>query len=169
MENISILLLTSMLTVVACNKPQEQPLETGSTSSTTPAAIANELPAMHITLLDSTQLSARDLRGKSMIVMFQPDCDHCQREAKQIQENIDAFKAYQVYFISSATGEELKKFAREYKLDNYRNIHFGNTTVEEIVSSLGQIDAPSVYIYNNTKLKQKFNGETDITEITKHL
>ena len=124
---------------------------------------------MHITLVDSTRISARDLTGKNVIVMFQPDCDHCQREAKQIQENIDAFKAYQVYFVSSATGEELKKFASEYKLDNFSHIHFGSTTVEEIISSLGQIDAPSVYIYDNGKLRQKFNGETDIAEITKHL
>lgn len=157
-----------MLTVVACNKPQEQVSEMENTS-TTPAVTVNELPAMNITLLDGSRLSARNLSGKNVIVMFQPDCDHCQREAKQIQENIGAFKTYQVYFVSSATGDELKKFASEYKLDSYSHIHFGSTTVEEIISSLGQIDAPSVYIYDNGKLRQKFNGETDITEITKHL
>jgi peroxiredoxin len=167
MKNISILLITGMLTVAACNKQQEHKPETDL--STIPAVATNELPAMHITLLDSSQLSARDLHGKNVIVMFQPDCDHCQREAKQIQENITAFETYQVYFVSSATGEELKKFAGEYKLDSYSHIHFGSTTVEEIISSLGQIDAPSVYIYDNGKLKQKFNGETDIAEITKHL
>lgn len=167
MKNISILLITGILTVAACNKQQEQQSETHP--SPTPAVAVNELPAMHITLVDSTRLSARDLTGKNVIVMFQPDCDHCQREAKQIQENIGAFKAYQVYFVSSATGEELKKFASEYKLDNFSHIHFGSTTVEEIISSLGQIDAPSVYIYDNGKLRQKFNGETDIAEITKHL
>lgn len=157
-----------MLAVVACNKPQEQPSDTDNPGNPAAASV-NELPAMRITLVDSTQLSASNLHGKTVIVMFQPDCDHCQREAKQIQENIGAFKSYQVYFVSSATGDELKKFASEYKLDSYRHIHFGSTTVEEIISSLGQIDAPSVYIYNNGKLKQKFNGETDIHEITKHL
>lgn len=166
MKNISILLITGMLTVAACNKQQEQ--KSASDPSTT-SAVVNELPAMQIILVDSSRLSARDLHGKNVIVMFQPDCDHCQREAKQIQENIAAFETYQVYFVSSATGEELKKFASEYKLDNYSHIHFGTTTVEEIISSLGQIDAPSVYIYDNGKLKQKFNGETDIAEITKHL
>jgi peroxiredoxin len=166
MKNISILLIAGMLTVVACNKQQEQNSETDLSST---PALVNELPTMHITLLDSTRLSARDFSGKIVIVMFQPDCDHCQREAKQIRENIDAFKAYQVYFVSSAGGEELKKFAGEYKLDNYSHVHFGSTTVEEIISSLGQIDAPSVYIYDNGKLRQKFNGETDIAEIMKHL
>lgn len=166
MKNISILLTAGMLTVVACSKQPEQSSETGLSNRPT---VVNELPTMHIMLVDSTRLSARDFRGKVVIVMFQPDCDHCQREAKQIRENIEAFKAYQVYFVSSAGSEELKKFAGEYKLDNYSHIHFGSTTVEEIISSLGQIDAPSVYIYDNGKLRQKFNGETDIAEITKHL
>lgn len=156
-----------MLSVVACNKQQEQKTETDTT--TAPAVAVNELPTMHITLVDSTRLSARDLSGKNIIVMFQPDCDHCQREAKQIQENIEAFKAYQVYFVSSAGTEELKTFATEYKLNSHAHIHFGSTTVEEIVASLGHIDAPSLYIYDNGKLKQKFNGETDIAKITKHL
>lgn len=156
-----------MLSVVACNKQQEQKSETDT--STVPAATVNELPAMHIMLVDSTTLSARDLSGKNVIVMFQPDCDHCQREAKQIQENIEAFKEYQVYFVSSAGTAELKTFAAEYKLNSYTHIHFGSTTVEQIIASLGHIDAPSLYIYNNGKLKQKFNGETDIAEITKHL
>lgn len=167
MKNISILLLTGMLSVAACNKQQGQKTETDT--PTAPAVAVNELPAMHITLVDSTRLSARDLSGKNVIVMFQPDCDHCQREAKQIQENIEAFKAYQVYFVSSAGTEELKTFAAEYKLNSYPYIHFGSATVEEIVSSLGHIDAPSLYIYDNGKLKQKFNGETDIAEVTKHL
>jgi peroxiredoxin len=165
MKNISIILV--LLCVVAACNSQKQKSETDV--FTTPAVAVNELPAMQVTLVDSTRISARDLKGKNIIIMFQPDCDHCQREAKQIQENIEAFKTYQIYFVSSATGEELKKFASEYRLANYSHVHFGSTTVEEIISSFGQIDAPSVYIYDNRKLKQKFNGETDITEITKYL
>jgi peroxiredoxin len=167
MKNISILLIAGMLSVAACNKQPEQKSEAATPAA--PAEIVNELPAMQITLVDNTKLSTRNLTGKNVIVMFQPDCDHCQREAKQMQENIEAFKAYQVYFISSAGAEELKKFAGEYKLNTYTNIHFGSAMVEEIVASLGHIDAPSLYIYDNGKLKQKFNGETDISEITKHL
>lgn len=165
MKNRSILLLVCVLAVTACNKPQET--KTNEQPSTTIAA--NDLPAMTITSLDGNQFSARNLKGKNIIIMFQPDCDHCQREAKQIGENINAFKDYQLYFVSSATREELQKFASEYILDKFSNVHFGSTSVNDVINTYGQIETPSIYIYDDRKLVQKFNGEVEISEVIKHL
>ncbi|SKC75982.1 peroxiredoxin family protein [Ohtaekwangia koreensis] len=165
MKNRSILLWVCVFAVTACNKPQET--KTNEQPSTTIAA--NDLPAMTITSLDGNQFSAKNLTGKNIIIMFQPDCDHCQREAKQIGENIKAFKDYQLYFVSSATREELQKFASEYTLDKFSNVHFGSTSVNDVINTYGQIETPSIYIYDDRKLIQKFNGEVEISEVVKHL
>jgi peroxiredoxin len=132
--------------------------------------VASDLPALQITGIDGKSFSVKSLKGKTVIVMYQPDCDHCQREATQIQQNIAAFKAYQIYFITTAPAAEVKKFAAEYKLNMKASVHFGTTTLGNILSTYGPIETPSLYIYNATGgLVKKFNGETDIQVIKKHL
>lgn len=134
------------------------------------AQVTSDLPAMQVTGLDGRTFPVKSLKGKTVIVMFQPDCDHCQREATQIQENIAAFKPYQLYFITTAASAEIKKFAAEYKLNTYRNVHFGTTTLGDILSTYGPIETPSLYIYNaDGRLVKKFNGEANIHVVKKHL
>lgn len=130
----------------------------------------NELPAMTVTRLNGTQFSAKSLTGKVIIVMFQPDCDHCQREANQIHDNLAFFKDYQLHFIAAAAITDIQRFAVDYKLNNLPNVHFGLTTVNDVIDTYGPIDAPSLYIYSkDKKLVKKFNGETDISIILKSL
>lgn len=128
-----------------------------------PVVVVNDLPAMIITKIDGSTLPLKSVSGKAVLVMFQPDCDHCQREATQIRSNIDSFKEYQLYFVTSAPLAEVEKFSKEYQFSALPNAHFGITSVEEIIKTLGPIDAPSVYIYDERgKLKKSFLGETDI-------
>jgi peroxiredoxin len=134
------------------------------------AQITSDLPAMKVTGLDGKSFSVKSLKGKTVIVMYQPDCDHCQREAESIREHMDWFKNYQLYFITTATAVEIKKFAAEYKLNAYRNVHFGTTTLSDILSTYGPIETPSLYIYNaDGHLVQKFNGESSIIVVKRHL
>src|SRR5687768_1589568 len=70
----------------------------------------NDLPSMTITKLDGSEIDIRALKGKMILILFQPDCDHCQREAKEIREHIDAFKEYSIYFISADQIPAIEKF-----------------------------------------------------------
>lgn len=152
-KTASLLLATLLLTVVSYAQQ-----------------VASDLPAMQVTGIDGKSFSAKSLKGKTVIVMYQPDCDHCQREAAQIQQNITSFKPYQLYFISTATAAEIKKFAAGYKLNTYPNVHFGTTTLGDILSTYGPVETPSLYIYSaDGHLVKKFNGETDIQVVKKHL
>lgn len=132
--------------------------------------VPNDLPAMTISLADGKTIDARNLKGKNVLVLFQPDCDHCQHEAEDIRENLEAFSGYTVYFISSAPMAEIEKFAADYKLSGKENIVFGWTATENVLNNFGPIQAPSVYIYaDQGKLVQKFNGQTDVGVIVKYL
>jgi len=76
----------------------------------------NDLPNMLITTLDQSKVNIHELSGKIILILFQPDCDHCQREAKEIRENLDAFEGYSLYFISADPVVAIEKFGREYDL-----------------------------------------------------
>jgi len=125
---------------------------------------------MTLNMIDGSQVQAKALTGSTIIILFQPDCDHCQREAQAIKENVKSFQNYTLYFVSAATVPELEAFARQYELRDLTNVHFGNTDAQNIYDNFGSIPAPSLYVYNNLgKLVTKFNGETDIAEILKSI
>jgi thiol-disulfide isomerase/thioredoxin len=125
----------------------------------------SELPQMPVMLTNNTSLDMSELEDKTIIVVFQPACDHCQRGAASMEENLEKFKEYEVYFLSNATLQELQQFATTYKLNNVKNIHFGFTPGEYIVENFGSIPTPSLYIYEDGTLQNKFIGETPIENI----
>ena len=128
--------------------------------------VTNDLPEMTLTVLNGSRVQAKALKGKIVFILFQPDCDHCQREAREIKEHLDAFRGYGVYFVSASTEEELEHFAKEYGLYGIENIRFANTTVQEVLNSFGSIPAPSVFIFNDEgKRIASFKGETEIDKI----
>lgn len=154
-----------LLTIIAgcTKKPKEE------TSANTTAPIANDLPRFQVRLLDGTILEGKQLQTPAVLVLFQPDCDHCQREAQQIEKNLSAFRNYTLYFVSSAPESQIQQFQSNYKLTR-ENIFFGWTTTENILNTFGPIDAPSIYIYSRAgKLVQEFNGEVAIEVVLKYL
>jgi peroxiredoxin len=156
-----------VFTTISCSAQKKDKENTTTTSA---VAEKTDLPNLVMTLPDGKKQSAQQLKGKVILILFQPDCDHCQREAWQIQENIKAFAAYELYFISSSSFDQIKQFASEYKLNNHSNVHFATTTVDNVISSFGPIAAPSLYIYAETgKLIQSFNGEVAIEVVKKYL
>jgi peroxiredoxin len=124
---------------------------------------------MSVSTIGGKEVDLKELTGYVVLILFQTDCDHCQREATAIQENISAFKEYSLYFITTTSQQEIETFANDYKLAGYENVHFCKTTGQSILESFGPIDAPSVYIYSDQKLVKSFNGETSINEILKFI
>jgi peroxiredoxin len=164
MGSKQILVYLLMLLMVACNSKQEK--AEAPVLETKPAEVTNDLPQMFFVMLDGSHVKAKELQGNTVLVLFQPDCDHCQREAQQIKEHIEAFRNYTVYFVSMASMPELEAFAKKYELNGFSNVRFGTTDLQSILDNFGSVSAPSVYVYNGSgKLTAKFNGETDINKI----
>jgi peroxiredoxin len=162
--SVTAALLVIAFTLFYCSSRQSPAAE--EKQSQPPATTQSDLPYLPLTTLEGTQMTARDIQGKAVLVLFQPDCDHCQREAAQIREHLDAFAGYALYFVSNAPPAEVARFAEEYQLAGTPNIHFATTTIEGILNTYGPVDAPSVYIYSGTgRLKKAFVGETSIEHI----
>lgn len=130
----------------------------------------NELPHLAFKNLDGTIASTRDLPGSSVLILFNTDCDHCQREAKAVQENLKAFTSYTIQFIASDTPEAIQKFSQDYGLINLSNVRFGRAEGVDVYMNFGSIPTPAIYIYSKEKkLVKSFLGETPIDQIIQYL
>ena len=128
------------------------------------------LPDLPMTIAGGTQINAQAVEGKVVLVLFQPDCDHCQREAEAIREYLDAFAEYTLYFITNAAMEDIQQFARDYQLSEEENIFFAFTELQSILDNFGSIPTPSLYIYSDQQqLVKAFEGETTIEEVLEYL
>lgn len=162
-----VAILLTILTAGCQRKPKQAPEKAFIPPPMPPQ---NDLPAMPVSLLSGESINLKTLTGKTVLVLFFPDCDHCQREAQAIEKNLAAFDSYQIYFVSSATPEELTAFAQAYQLADKANVHFGTTTSEYVLANFGAISTPSIYIYSaEGKKVTSFNGETAIEVILKYL
>lgn len=163
MNKIIGLVVLCAVVSAGCNVKKKEAARSGEAVEA--ADTQSELPFIPITLTDGTVVNVKDFTGKNILVLFQPDCDHCQHEAEDIAKQLDAFKNYKMYFVSAATMPEIERFAITYKLKGKENIMFGNTAAENVLNNFGPIPAPSIYIYNDKKLKQSFEGQTDVAKI----
>jgi thioredoxin-related protein len=130
----------------------------------------NELPNMTITLLDSSKRDVRTLQGQTILIFFQPGCDHCERAAQAISQNLVAFRKSELFFITSQPLDLAEKFSKDYALSGYSNVHFSWAPVEDVLNNYGPISTPSIYIYSaDQRLIKSFTGELKIAELLKYI
>ncbi|MGV3503657.1 MAG: TlpA family protein disulfide reductase [Adhaeribacter sp.] len=147
-------------------QPAEPASQSPGPAETPPVPAASDLPDLSGTRLDKTPLRLKEVKGPTVLVLFQPDCDHCQREAKEIKANLPAFKDYTLYFVSNYPLPALEQFATDYGLNQQPNVIFASTSIDAILNTLGPQPSPSLYIYNDRgRLVNKFLGETPIGQI----
>jgi thioredoxin-related protein len=159
-----LLIIMVVLTIFACNKQEEK-------RNDLPTAVqkTNDLPLMPITIKGQPPKSAKALTGNTILIFYQPDCDHCQREAKEISDRLDQFKDFKIYFTTTESFEAMDRFASDYNLSGKPNVFFAQTSIDAILGTVGPISAPSIFIYQDQKLVKHLDGETPVSEILKYL
>ena len=129
----------------------------------------NELPLLNVLKIDGRVMSLREAEDKSVLIFFNPDCDHCQREAKDISEQKNVFRDYTLYFISIDSIPKIKQFAREYDLME-DNFIFAQADNYQVYVAVGAFQAvPAIFIYEKKKLVKKTEGEIKLDELKKYL
>lgn len=141
---------------------------TGHTAQQAPPT-TNDLPALAVRITDGQAISLREVTGKVVLIFFNPDCDHCQREAEQIKNRKQLFYEYQVYFISTETVEALNGFAKKYELMD-DNFLFAQADAAAVFESVGNLPSvPAIFIYDNKRFVKRFDGETSLDVIQQFL
>jgi thioredoxin-related protein len=76
---------------------------------------------------DSTLFTKADLKKKkaTLLMVFSPDCDHCQHETKELTDKIKLFKKVQIVMASWLPYDQVKQFYKDYHIADYPNITMG--------------------------------------------
>jgi peroxiredoxin len=146
-----------------CDQAARKPIET-------PQQETNELPYLDYKTLNGEASTTRTLPGNSILILFNTDCDHCQREATEISEKNEAFKNYEILFIASDSVHQIENFSKTYHLADKPNVKFGRAEYQDVYTNFGAISTPAIYIFNRErKFVKSFLGETPVEELIKFL
>jgi len=86
------------------------------------------VPPLKLLLVDSiTQFTEKDLKKNLpvFVILFSPDCDHCQKGTEELIAHIDEFKKIQIVMTTILPFVKMKEFYKNYKLDRFENIIVG--------------------------------------------
>jgi len=101
-----------------------------------------------------------------MLMLFNPQCEHCQHETEELIKNIDKFKKIQVIMSTTAPFDSMMAFREKYKLDTYENIVVAKDTDYFLFSFYQNNNLPFLAFYNRKKeLLSVFQGSLPITAI----
>lgn len=86
------------------------------------------MPPFKLLLTDSsTHFTKDDIARKTSVVLmlFSPDCEHCQHEMELIIQNIDAFGKTQFILSTTREFDDMLRFYEQYDLGRFSNIIVG--------------------------------------------
>lgn len=101
------------------------------------------------------------------IIIFSPDCSHCQDEATELTKNADKFK--NVFFIWNSYKEmnDIKAFAVKYGLDKQSNVVVGRDPEFSIPVFFRPRMTPFVAIYDKGQLLKVYEQGVKVPELLK--
>ena len=138
-----ILLLITVLYSLACYSQSD--------SVQAPYKRFPTLPPLKILLTDSSSFfTKKDFKKNSnvMIMLFNPDCDHCQHETEELIKNIDDFKNIQVVMATMMPFNMMKAFYEKYELTKYNNIVVGQDQNFFLIPFYSVRNLPFLAFYN---------------------
>lgn len=107
-------------------------------------------PFMLTTLPDSGIFKKDDLEKKkyTLIMVFSPDCDHCQHATEDLLANINSFKKVQIIMATPLEYRLIIPFYQKYQLANQKNIVVGRDPTYFLGNFYGVRNFPSMYLYD---------------------
>ena len=101
------------------------------------------------------------------IIIFSPDCSHCQEEAAELTKYADKFKS--VFFIWNSYKEmaDIKAFASQFGLDKQANVVVGRDPEFSIPVFFRPRMTPFVALYANGQLLKVYEQGVKVPELLK--
>jgi thioredoxin-related protein len=121
---------------------------------------------------DSTAFAKKDLPGKKpvIVMVFSPDCHHCQAAAKDLLANMELFKKVQVVMATPLAYSYITPFYNEFKLGDHPNITIGWDAGNFLGTFYGVRNYPSIYLYDKKgRFVESFEGDVSFKKIAESL
>ncbi|MBC9915101.1 TlpA family protein disulfide reductase [Chitinophaga varians] len=131
--------------------------------------VGDSMPSIDVLLMDSsTVINTSKMEGKNSYVLlfFEPDCPHCQKEIESILKNIESFDNAKFCFLSISSFPEIKNFCKRYDIIRYRNVVVGRDTAAAYAKYFSIRAVPHTSIYtSDRRLKKIFASSVDAKEL----
>ncbi len=128
-----------------------------------------DMPSFNLLLSDSVStLNTNNIpTGKtSILVLFSPDCEHCQKETSDILLKMDSLKEVSFYFITIDPMDRMRVFNAYYHLKKYPNITVAQDYSYSTLKYFTGVAPPSSFIYDKYKrLRGVFKGATSASQL----
>ena len=105
-------------------------------------------------MFKSLNIEVEAKEGKTLLMYFNSECDHCKWEVKQLSENINQFSGVNIALVSLEEADNTRQFLAKHSLEQY----FIQTRPEDIMATFSG-GVPQLFIYEGNELKKKFKGE----------
>jgi len=138
--------------------------------TTAPYKKTKALPQFKILQGDSTWYTNSDLPKNKPVVLiyFSPECGHCQLTAKDLESKMDKLQDVLFLMISYHTPQQIQQFAKDYKLDHYKNVRLGRDPNYAIPSFYRVKFTPFMAVYDkNGKFVKAWEQGTDADTLIK--
>ncbi len=127
------------------------------------------VPPFAITLVtDSSIFAKEDLkkRKQTLIILFSPDCGHCEHATTELLAKYESFKNIQIVMASNMDYDMVKKFYEKYNIAAYPIIKMGVDKNYFLGSFYKLTSFPTIFLYNKKgKYKATFNSSNTIEDI----
>ena len=125
-----------------------------------------------VTAPDSTWFNPTELKKNKpvILIIFSPDCDHCQHETRELLKHLDLFKKVQIVMYSPLEYYHVKKFYDEYELGKFKQFTVGSDTYYKLGKFYHVHNYPSIFVYDKHKQFVKaFEGSYPVEKIAESL
>ncbi len=127
------------------------------------------VPPLKLLLLDSTSyFTKNDLKKNKpvLIIVFNPDCEHCKHETEEIIKNIDSLKNIQIVMATIMSFDLMKSFYENYDLKRFQNIIVGKDVQYTLPSFYQMHFMPYLAMYNKKgNLLATFEGSMKMEDL----
>lgn len=131
------------------------------------------VPTLQLLLGDSTtQYSKDDLpQGKPvMIMLFSPECDHCQHETQELVKNKEAFKDIQLVMVTTYPIYRMNEFVEEYHVNEIPNVIVAKDIYYLLLPFYDVRNFPFMALYDKKgNLITTTEGSVPVTSLLKQL
>ncbi len=117
---------------------------------------------------DSTLFTKANLKKKkaTLLIIFSPDCDHCQQETRELTAAIQLFKKVQIVMATWLPYEQIMQFYKAYNIAFFANITIGWDKAFMLPAYFKMKRLPLAALYDKKgNFICMFEGHTDIKKI----
>ncbi|HEY5370206.1 MAG TPA: hypothetical protein VIJ75_14580 [Hanamia sp.] len=160
-----LLLILSLSLISYFGYSQTSPMNNG-----TPAYLSNPtIPDFTVYRApDSTLFTNRDMKKKkpTLIIIFSPDCGHCQHETTLLLQNISHFKNAQILMTTWLPYSEMLTFYKNYKIADYPQITMGWDNKYFFLPYYHVGSYPGMVVYDKKgKYVTSFSGDVKMKDV----